>query len=92
MIRNLAAILHARVLDVDVPLPDPKAPDSGDILDKGGDATSWLAGRSSSFWTIVIILVVAAILTAAVKKSIVKGFLLGVVGLAILLIVFAGGR
>lgn len=79
--------LHAATLPskVDVPVPDPKMPDSKDIVDKGSDAGDWLSIRSQSFWTIVVILIVAALVAGALRKPVIRGMLFGVVLLAIVL-------
>jgi hypothetical protein len=79
----LMGSVHARTLGVDV--PKPKAPDSGDIVDKGNDASNWLSARSGTFWTIIIILVVAALIAGALKKPFIRGLLIGVILLGVAL-------
>lgn len=79
--------LHASLVParVDVPVPDPKMPDSKDIVNKGNDAGDWLSVRSQSFWTIIVILIVAALVAGALKKPVIRGMLFGAVLLAIVL-------
>lgn len=81
MLHGTAAYLMARLPEVEI--PKPGAPDSDDIIDKGNEGASWLAGRDGSFWTIVVVIVLAALLVKALKNPLVRGILLGVVLLAI---------
>ena len=90
MFTDLAARIHAGALAVDVPIPKPKAPDSGDILDKGSDAASWLSVRSGSFWIIIVVLIAAFLVAKALKKPLIKGILIGVILLAIGLAIAKG--
>lgn len=63
-----------------VDIPKPGVPDSGDVVDKGNDASNFIAGLDSTTWTIVVILVLSAIILWAVRRSpILKGLLLGLV-------------
>jgi hypothetical protein len=68
-----------------VDIPKPGVPDSGDVVDKGQDASNWLANLSPDTLKIIVILVVAAIILWAVRRSpILKGVLLGATLLAII--------
>ena len=71
---------------VDIPKPDIDAPDGSDVVDKGNDASNWIADLSPDTLKIIVILVVAAIILWLVRRSpILKGVLLGAVLLAIVM-------
>lgn len=69
----------------DIPVPNPKAPSSKDIIHKGNDFSDWLSHRGGSFWTIAVIIVAALVATALLKRPFVKGIVIGVIVLAIII-------
>lgn len=68
---------------VDVPVPG--APDSGDVVDKGGEFGTWLAERPETFWTVVVVIVGALIAWSLLKNPIVKGMVIGAIVLAVII-------
>jgi hypothetical protein len=82
---NYLATLHYRAGLPEIPKPTP--PDSKTIVHKGNDLGDWIAHRSNSFWTIVVIIVAALVVTAALKRPFVKGIAIGAIILAIMLAV-----
>jgi hypothetical protein len=75
-----------------IPVPNPKAPNSKDVVNKGNDLSDWLAHRGGTFWAIVVILVVALVVTSLLKRPFVRGIVIGGIILAIIFAVLNGGR
>jgi hypothetical protein len=69
---------------LEVDIPKPGVPDSGDIVDKGNDASNWVANLDQNSLKLIVIAVAAAILLWLFRRSpLLKGVLLGAVLLAI---------
>lgn len=73
---------------VDVEIPKPEAPDSGDIINKGGEIGGWFADRPEAFWTLVIIAVLAWIVLSLLQRPFVRGLAVGAVILLIIALAF----
>lgn len=67
-----------------IPVPNPKAPDSKDVVDKGNDLSQWLTHRGGAFWAIVVVAVAALIITSLLKRPFVRGIVIGAIILAII--------
>lgn len=70
---------------------DPEAPDSGEVIDRGGDFGSWLAERPETFWTLVLVGVVAFVIMGLLKRPFVRGLVVAAV-IAIVVIIAIGGN
>jgi len=68
-----------------VTVPDPKVPDPSDVVDKGNDASSWLATMPDAFWMLVVCGVVAVVVISLLKRPFVRGLVVGGIALAIVL-------
>lgn len=93
MLHGLAASIQTRLPQVEF---DPgswfgdakdKVPSPEGVVDKGNDLSDWVASRGSAFWMIFILVIVTTLIYSALKKDKVKGFFLGALALAILIII-----
>jgi hypothetical protein len=73
---------------VDVDIPKPGIPDSGDITEKGTQIGGWFAERPEAFWTLVIVGVAAWILLTLMKRPFVRGLAVGAVILTVVFLAF----
>ncbi len=72
------------MIKVDVDVPDIKAPDSGDVVEKGTDLGNLLADKSGTFWAIILCLVAAAVVVAMLKRPFVRGLAIGAIVLIVI--------
>lgn len=73
-------------LNVEVPVPTP--PDSGDVTEKAGDLGTWLAHQGQPFFVLLLCLAGALIVMAMLKRPFVRGLLVGLAALAVLFLAF----
>jgi len=73
---------------VDVPVPG--APEPGDVTEKAGDLSTFLASQGKPFFVILACVVGALVVMSLLKRPFVRGLLVGVVLLAIVVAAFTG--
>jgi hypothetical protein len=73
---------------VEVPLPQPGVPDSGEVSDKATQLGGWFAERPEAFWTLVICAVLAFIMLSLMQRPFVRGLVVGAIILGIIALAF----